>query len=630
MSLVGEGLLVVVFLLCGFAAVFGPIALRLEPETAKKVLFWARRAEVAAACLCIVVLLLLTAAFLMDDFSVAAVGRYSSVALPFFYKLSAVWAGSAGSLVLWSACVFVMFALWLTKSKRPDIRFDAVSLSIGAGLCLGFSALLVFVAKPFASCPVTIDDGAGLNPLLQNFWMISHPPLLFIGYSAFLIPFVIVLAAVLTGRQEDTYLYKQLRRWLLFGICFLGLGIATGARWSYIELGWGGYWAWDPVENASLLPWLVAVAALHSLVGMRLAQRFRLWSAVLAPLPFIMCLVATFITRSGILQSVHVFSQNVMSSALLTFIVCCFLLWLICIIRAAKNAPVSSSRRSALSLDKSKILFWADVVLVLSAVVIGTATFWPVIWKIFTGSNSTVTLTRLFYDRVISFAGIVLASLVGTAALADFQKRNGFMLRVLGCCAAGIVCFGLALQLCSVTLLISLACGICAAATVAVLMKLWLNLKTGGKMGGNIAHLGLLLLVVAAGFSSTERTIRTLLARGNKIALGRYTIIYDSFEHKLFDGITKIGPEIVIRRNGLQKRLWPHNSLYPGGQSTAEVAVHTGLLEDVYVSFDGVAQNGRVRITATLKPLMFWLWFAALLIVAGSALAIFENKRGRI
>jgi len=627
----GEGFLAAIFLLCGFAAVFGLTALKLEIETARKVFYWARRAMFAAVGLSAIVLILLTAAFLTNDFSIAAVSQYSSKELPFFYKLSAVWAGSAGSLLLWSVGVFGLFGLWLAETKINDFRFDTTALSIGSAACLGFSALLVFVSKPFATCPVTLDDGVSLNPLLQNFWMITHPPLLFIGYSAFLIPFVIVLASVFTGRTDCTGLYRQLRRWLLFGICFLGLGIATGAKWSYVELGWGGYWAWDPVENASLLPWLVAVAALHSLVGTRITSKFRLWTVALVPLPFILCLVATFITRSAVLQSVHAFSQNVMFSALLAFISCCFLLWIVCIARAVRAVPaVSPSRTSALSLSKSDLLFWTNVILVSTAVVIGIATFWPIVSRFVARSSSGITPTRLFYDRIISVVGIVLAFLVGLAGLADFQKRNGFILRVLSCCGMGLVCFGLVFWLGREQLLINLAFGICAFSFVAVSMKLWLSLKGFGKVGGNISHLGLLLLVVAVGFSSSEQVVQARLAKEEKITLGSYDITYHSFKHKLVDGVTKVGPEIIIRKKGLEKKLWPHNNLYPTGHSSAEVAVHTGILEDIYISFDSVGWDGRVAIEAKLKPLMLWLWLAALLIVAGLALAILEGKRKRV
>ena len=642
MGYLGEILLAVVFLLCCFAAVFGAAALKLQTETARKALFWARRAALVAAGLSVVALVLLIAAFVGDDFSIAAVGRYSSAKLPFFYKLSAVWAGSAGSLLLWSAGVFALFGLWLAKTETDEVRFASAALSIGSGVCCGFSALLVFVAKPFAGCLMTIDNGAGLNPLLRNLWMVIHPPLLFLGYSAFSIAFVIVLASVFAGRMTDFGFYRQLRRWLLAGICFLGLGIATGARWSYVELGWGGYWAWDPVENASLLPWLVAVAALHSLSGARLAgpvglpeiqspiaDKFRLWTVVLGPVPFILSLVATFITRSGILQSVHSFAGDAMFSALLVFIACCFLLWMACIIRAAKvvSIIVRPAQRIAARLDKGEMLSLSGAVLVLTAVVIATATFWPIVSSAITGSHPGITLRRLFYDRVISGAGIILAFLVGLGALADLQKRHSFTLQLLGCCGVGLVCFELTYRFSEEKLLAGLACGICAFSSVAILIRLLFSLRAGGRIGGQIAHLGLLLLVVSAGFSSNEQSGQTQLAKGGKFILGNYEFVYDSFEHQSSDGLTKVGPEITVRKKGLLKKLWPHNNLYPGGQSTSEVAVHTGLLEDIYISFDGVTMDGRVVVTAKIKPLMLWLWFAVLLIVAGSGLVMLEGRR---
>ena len=627
----GKGLLAVVFLLYGFAAVFGLVALKLETGSAKEVFFRARAAVYAAAGFSVAALGLLTIAFLADDFSIAAVSRHSSTALHFLYKLSAVWAGSAGSLLLWSVGVFILFGLWLIKSDSDNLTFNAIALSIGAGLCLGFSALLVFVVKPFASCTLTVDDGAGLNPLLQNFWNVIHPPLLFVGYSSFSIPFVIVSASVFAGRAQVPAIYRQLRRWLLFGLCFLGLGIATGAKWSYVELGWGGYWAWDPVENASLLPWLVAVAALHSLASMRNAEKVKLWTAALAPGPFILCLFATFITRSGVLQSVHAFGQNIMFSALLTFIGCCCLLWLICIIRAVKgSALISPFQKGAFRLEKSSLLFWANIIFVFTAVVIGTATFWPVIWKVFTNLHSGLALSRAFYDRVISVVGILLAFLVGLSALTDLQKRSGFILKLFVCCSVGLAGFlGCSIYTVRYYCPLCLACGICAFSSVAVLMKLGLNLKAGSKIGGSIAHLGLLLLVVTAGSSSNEQVVQARLLKAEEIALGGYTIVYDAFKRRVIDDVTKVGPEIILRKKGLTKRLWPHNNLYPSGQSTAEVAVHTGLLEDIYISFDSVGWDGRVTIEAKLKPLMVWLWSSFLLIVAGLAWALFEGKRVR-
>ena len=621
----GKGLPAAVLLLCGLVVCFGLVALKLQAERGRKVLLQARRVMFAAVGFVVIALLLLTAAFLTDDFSVAAVAAYSSAGLGFFYKLSAVWAGSAGSLLLWSAMVFVMFGLWLAKMDTDDTRFSAIALAVGAGVCGGFTALLVFVSKPFEGCPVTVDDGVGLNPLLQNFWNIVHPPLLFIGYSAFLIPFVIVLAAVFAGRLKEGVIYRSLRRWLLVGICFLSLGIVTGARWSYLELGWGGYWGWDAVENASLLPWLVGVAALHSLVAVRFGGRFKLWTVVLAPVPFILCLVATFITRSGILASVHSFGDNVMFSALLVFIGCCVLLWAACSIRAFKSISVSGFGQRVGGLDKSEILFWTNVIFIVTAVVIGVATFWPIIWRVVRGLGSSVMLSRAFYDMVSSMAGILLSLLVGLAALEGMKRHSGFVLKILVCYAAGLICFGLVYNS-GQQALMCLVCGVCGFSFAAILIKLEFTLKAGGRIGGTISHFGLLLLVVAAGLSSNERNLQAKVGKGEEIGLGKYTIVYDSFKHKLSGGVTMTGPEIIVRKQGMAKRLWPHSNLYPNGQNTSEVAVHTTLVEDVYIAFDGVVEDGSVLITAKLKPLMLWLWLAFALIAAGPAVALLEGR----
>jgi len=645
MSELGKSLVIAVFLLCTFSTVIG-LAARLimsRVEKAGTVLFWARRLMFIAAAISVVVLILLTVAFLTDDFSIAAVAQYSSAKLPFYYKVSAVWAGSAGSLLLWWVFVLVVFALWQSRlvgiqNLREAPAFQAVALSVGSGICLGFSALLVFIAKPFAAVEFSIDEGMGLNPLLQNFWMVIHPPILFIGYSAFLVPFVATLAYVLSNRENSPLgsgIYRIIRRWLLFGICFLSAGIVTGARWSYVELGWGGYWAHDPVENASILPWFVAVAALHSIAGMRVADKFRLWATALAPLPFILCLVGTFITRSGILSSLHSFDQSVMSSALLVFISCCLLLWFAGSIRAFF---VPAYKKVALPkgqfyLDKSEILLWTNIVLILAAAVVGIATFWPVISRVVGSSKLSFTPTAVFYNRVFTILGIILVFLLGLVSLSDLPRgRSSSTIIVLLSCI-GLVCFGCVFCL-SGQLAISLALGVCAFSYLSILVKLLSGLKPRGTVASRIAHLGLLLLVISVGFSWNEQSVQAQLTKGEKIMLGGYEFVYDSFEHKVAGEVTLVGPQIVVKKNGLQKRLWPHSSIYPGirdeAKSTSEVAVYTGFIEDVYVSFDGVSPDGGVVITAKIKPFMLWLWLAGSLVIFGIALAAFGGKRNHL
>ncbi len=628
MSVLGQVLLAVILSLCGFAVASALLALKLKAESA---IGRARGAMLIAAGLSIAVLVLIIVAFLMDVFSIDIVRRYSSIDLPIYYKLSALWAGSTGSLLLWSVGIFIIFAFWLrTNADRQlafgNLKFNAVALSIGAGICFAFTALLIFFAKPFAVGPVTVDSSIGVNPLLQNFWMFIRQPLLFTGYSAFLIPFVVVLAAVFAGRAGDSEIYCQLKPWLLVGLCFLSAGIAAGARWSYIELGQGSFWAWDPVENVSLLLWFVGVAALHSLIGIRIADKFRFWTITLAPLPFILCLFIAFITRSGIIVSLYSFAGTVSSLVLSVFIVCCFLLWLICIICTVKSGSISLLKTSGFRLDKREALFWANVIFIFTAAAIGVATFWPVIWQAIKSSDLVVTLPPLFYNRIVLVAGIILAFLVGFATLIDLQEHRGFILQLLGSCAAGLLCFGLILRFSQVPLLLTLTCGICAFSLIAVLIKLAINLKQTSQIASGIAHLGLLLLVVAASFSSDKLGVQTALDEKGQFELGKYELFCESFKRESFAGVTKEGPEIVVTKDDLQRKLWPHQCLYPDGRRIAEVAVHMGLFEDIYISFDRLSRAGSVIITVRIKPFMFWLWLAAVLIVAGLALGLSRKK----
>lgn len=621
-GIAGNALLAAVLVLCGCAAVFSLPLLLSNRQGCLKLFFAARRAMFAAIALCAAVLMLLAVAFLTNDFSIAAVAQYSCRSLGFFYKLSAVWAGSAGSLLLWSTALFVMFGIRLSKVAPDQPRFAAGVLFIGAAVCLVFTAIVIFVERPFVFSAVKIDDGAGLNPLLQNFWNIIHPPLLFVGYSALLIPFVLSCVYVLVGKTNRIDIYPVLRRWLLLGLCFLTLGIVTGARWSYLELGWGGYWAWDPVENASLLPWLTALAAVHCLAGVRFSDGFKFWTIVLAPVPFILSLLATFITRSGILASVHSFGESAISYPLLAFIACCFVLWLICVVRAARTYPFGIVQDTTALLSKTHILVWAVVVFVFTAVIIGAATLWPA----FAGLHWPTALTEAFYDKIAAAAGILSAFLIALAALAGIRKRPGFLLKISVCSTAGVTVLAVMYALSTQPFVLCLACAICAFGLPAVFNEALYRIKARFRLGAVLCHIGLLLLVVTAGFSSGQNGIQLPL-RGQKPAqVGQYQLTYQSFEHQLKNGVTQAGPRIVLNNKAFSRTLWPHTNIYGDGQKTSEPAVCIALFEDIYVLFDGVGPEGAMWVTVMLNPLMLWLWVAFALIAGGSAVALVENR----
>ena len=615
MNFSGEHVLSAVLVLCGAAMSLGLVSLAFKEKAAKRLLSLGKAALLFAAAGSAIAILMLARAFLKDDFSIAAVSQYSSRYMPIFYKISAVWAGAAGSLLLWTVLLIVFFALWTIRLGTSEVRFRGAALAIGSAVCLGFAAMLVFVARPFAESAAAVIDGAGMNPLLRNFWMMSHPPLLFIGYSAFLVPFAIVIAAGLTGGM-DGILYKRLRWWLLFGICFLGMGIATGARWSYFVLGWGGYWAWDPVENASLLPWLLALAALHSLVGIGGAEKVRRWTAFLAPVPFILCLVATFVTRSGVLQSVHAFGENVMSRVLLIFIGLCGLLWLAGIVAALKRGTaIAAVPEEKAGLKRSDLLFWANAILIFAAAVIGIATFWPVISRAAENTSMGVALGRGFYDKVISVVGIALALGVGLMAII-----GGFRKRVIGYAIAGLIFAVVVYFFFPGNLLLSLASGICVFSFAAISVR-------GSFRAGDIAHIGLLLLIVSAGFSAMEKGATAQLRKGEAVEFGGYQLGYEFFDHRFDSDITGVGPRIMLQKDGFAKNLWPHNNIYPDGRKTSQAAIYSGLLDDVYVIFEGVEMDGGVSLEIRLKPMMTGLWLGCLLIIGGAGWGFLSKRQ---
>ena len=630
MSAFAEHFLAGISFCCAAAAVLGASALRLKPKRAVQVLVAAKALMYVAAALCVAVLNFFIAAFITDDFSVAAVAKYSSSNLPFIYKVGAVWAGPPGSLLLWAVGAVVLFVLWLVTLRTDGSIFNATAMIVGGVVCLGFLLIVMLVAKPFAASPPTVSDGAGLSPLLQNFWMVVHPPVLLLAYAAFLIPFVVVVASVFGGSTAAGELYLQLRRWLLVGVGFLSMGIVSGARWAYLELGWGGYWAWDPIQNLSLLPLLTAVAALHSINAVQLGDRFRRWTLGLAPVPFVLCLFLSYVGSSDILQSVHAFGRSEVSGGLLSFAVACLLLWLVCLLRAIWTVPIAPDRESIYLLAKAKILLWSNVGFVVTAAAIGVATFSTLILQTITHSTTVRVPTEPFYRIVISAAGVTLVFLVGFYRVADLRQRRGSSRTpTLACCAPAVISFGVLYRLVGLSLLLSFACSLGVFSSVAILIRFYFAVKRREKVGGCVAHMGVVVVLVAAGLSGTEQSVQTQLAKGKKLPLGGWELAYDSFETRSSRGADMAGPHIALSKGRRHITLWPHRNTYPANakiEVKSEAAISTGWFEDVYISYDGPGENEAVVITARIRPFMFWLWLGAGMIVAGSVLAALEGK----
>jgi len=266
----------------------------------------AERAIIASTALIILAALCLVAGFLTDDFRLDYVYHYSSSSQSIEYKIGALWGGQAGSLLLWVLMLSVMASIMVFTNRRKNRALMPYATAVVGVTIMFFMILLNFIELPFATSAMR-PDGVGLNPQLKNYWMMIHPPSLYLGYVGFTIPFAFGIAALATRRTGDIW-FRTTRRWTLFSWFFLGTGILMGSYWAYIELGWGGYWAWDPVENASLMPWLTGTAFLHSIMIQEKKGMLKVWNMLLIILTFCLSIFGTFLTRSGIISSVHAFA----------------------------------------------------------------------------------------------------------------------------------------------------------------------------------------------------------------------------------------------------------------------------------------------------------------------------------
>ncbi len=620
MYIAGQVLLAAIFLLCGLSTVFSLVSQRFEADVSALIFSWARRLVMIAAGLSLIAVLWLWVAFLSDDFSLVIVGENSDYSLAWYYKISALWAGSNGSFALWTTMVLVCLGVWLFHFKPQNSAYAVYSLAVGAAVGMAFSAILFFASNPFTTYPFAIRVGYGLNPLLQNIWMVIHPPLLFLGYSLLLVPFVVSLGIAFSGLAYDVRGYATIRRWLLAGLVFLSLGIFTGMRWSYVELGWGGFWAWDPVENASLLPWLASLAALHSLAGIRHCGRFHIASLVLSGIPFLCSLLATYVTRSGILASVHAYSPSSIGIIFLAFLGFLFLLWVLGIYSACQTPADNLCYGSVKQfLDIRQMLFWSCVLFMTSLGVIAVIMFWPVF-------SAHIVIEPQFYNHFAIFIGMLLVFLIGLNAIRSFREKR-YMIGSLVCCiAAGTLTYLWVFRYFTSARVICIIGGMCGFAFVAIVIRSSLRLFNNPLPGSMLAHLGFILVVLAASLASVQQRVQGVLVQGGSLGIDSFTVTYEQFRYEQPGQIEQIGPILNVQHGNTAIELWPHYNIYSEKKRTSEVGIHTTISKDFYVIFDSLRESHNIVITAIIKPMMLWLWVGLGLIVLGFIRCLSQRK----
>jgi cytochrome c-type biogenesis protein CcmF len=593
-------------------------------------------------------------ALLSHDFSIRYVAENNARGTPLLFTVTGLWAALEGSILLWLLVLggYLTFVAHKFRARASDPLVAWATL-IGLGVALFFFVLVLGPANPFKTLPVTPADGRGPNPLLQNHPLMAfHPPMLYLGYVGFTVPFMFGMAALVTGRFGEGWL-ADTRRATLVAWVFLSAGIVLGAWWSYEVLGWGGYWAWDPVENASLLPWLTATAFIHSVIVQERRGMLRVWNLSLVIATFCLTILGTFLTRSGIINSVHAFTESDIGPWLLAFLGVVaaagigLIAWRGDAMRAAGKIDSPISRESAFLANNLLFAGLAFVVLL--------GTVYPLLAEALQGRQLSVG--EPYFDRMTTPIGLVLLFLMAIAPALPWRATSSDVLRhrllvpawaggltMLAAVALGahgvtdVAAFGLA-AFALAGIIRQFAVGLRARRRANV--ERWIDtlprmIRANPRLyGGLVVHTGIVFIALALAASSTYATKREVrLARGDSTIVAGYRMTYLGREVSATDQKRVVKARVRIERDGHDLGVYaPSVNIFPGSTNAiGSPSVRTGLREDVYltlVSAPSGDATGRVTIGVAVNPMVVWLWIGGGVVVLGTVLALVPGPRRR-
>ncbi len=632
-----------------FAALLGGIVdqvLALQRGRAGHALWWAIAALVGIAS----AVAAMQVALVTHNFSLAYVAQNNATFTPLLYSITGMWSALEGSLLLWSlllTTVTLSVIYYYRKEATDAVVGWATVVLFGVGAF--FMYLLVAPASPFVHNPAHVLQGAGPNALLQNNPLVAvHPPLLYAGFVGFTVPFAFALAMLITGRVQDRWQLEQ-RRWTVLAWGALSLGIILGAWWSYQVLGWGGFWGWDPVENAALLPWLTATAYIHSVIVQDRRGLFRVWNLSLAIATFSLTVLGTFFTRSGVLESVHAFSSSTLGPLLIGFF------FVSVFVGIGLIAWRGDRLRSGVGVDhplSREGLFVANNVLFVGfAIVVLLGTVFPLLYQAVNGAQ--VTVGTPYFASVAAPLSVALLALMAVAPLVGWRTADAQVLwsrlRV-GAWAAlvvvlALVAFGVRRP--TVLLAYFLAAGAAGAALRTLRGVLvaahrrgrWRGALRAPSAGGMVVHLGIVILAlgIVTSTSYTTRAEVTLASGESTVVSGQY--VYFAGFHQVKDALdTSLQLDVKVDHHQLRPAVTVFNGR--GGTTVGTPAIDSNLWRDVYVTFDAlggassrsgaqVEKNlppGSVVLGVTVEPLLAWLWIGGLIVGLGSALSFFRRR----
>ena len=581
----------------------------------------------------------LTYAFVTSDFSLSLVTANSHSLKPMLYKVTGVWGNHEGSMLLWVLIVALFGAAvaWFGANLPDTLR--ARVLAVQAMIGAAFLAFLLFTSNPFLRLAIPPMDGRDLNPLLQDPGLAFHPPFLYLGYVGLSMSFSFAVAALIEGRVDAAW-GRWVRPWTLAAWIFLTIGIALGSWWAYYELGWGGFWFWDPVENASFMPWLVAAALLHSAIVVEKRESLKAWTVLLAIVAFGFSLIGAFITRSGIITSVHAFANDPERGVFLLLILAVFMGGALTLFAARAEVMASRGVFSVVSRESGLVL--NNILLCVAAFVVFIGTIWPLVAEL--AFDRKLSVGAPFFNLAFTPFMVALGVVLPFGAMLPWKRAK------LGRVSRALIP-GAVLALALLVLAWAMQTGRSALGPVGLMLGTWLVAgaavdlwsRTGrgadrlGRLrrlpradwGKAVAHagLGVAMIGIAAMLAWQQEDIR-VVDTGDSVEIAGYTLTLDAVNRVEGPNYISTTGEVTLSRNGREiAQLRPEKRFYPVARMpTTEAAIDNGILRDVYVVIGDPQEAGGWAMRSYYKPLANWIWGGSILMALGGVLSLSDRR----
>lgn len=646
MASLGSFLLLAAFVVCAYAATSSFIGGR---QRSARLIESSIGAFYLLTALMTMASAVIVHAFVTENYSIRYVDRYSDSAQPLFYKLTSYWGGLDGSIMFWVFLLSVFGSIAVATNRERQRELIPYVVTVISCVQLFFLLVMVLNKDPFTTYLTQVPaDGRGLNPLLQNPYMVIHPPSLYIGFVGMTIPFAFGMSALITGHLDDSWL-RAVRRWTMFAWIFLSLGLTLGMIWAYEELGWGGYWGWDPVENAGLLPWFTATAFLHSVMVQERRSMLRVWNVTLVILTFFLTIFGTFMTRSGVVQSVHAFGEDPelammfgIFMAIILIVSFGLVIYRLPLLRSRHELDSWASREAAFLLNNWILLFCAVFILF--------ATMFPTLSEAITGERLTVGPP--FFNKWMLPIGLMLLLLTGVGPLLAWRKStlsnlgNQFLWPITVAFITGGILYALGFRVWSSGVCFVL-CGFVLGtigqefirgtrvrqeATGADVLTSITGIvaRSHRRYGGYIIHVGIVLMFLGFAGEGYKVEEQVLLSPGQQVEVGRFVVrhegisVRDDGQKQMITGRLRVfeeGEEIGM--------MYPARWFFRKHEQepTTEVAIHRTISEDLYIvmaAFDMQDQTASFQVT--VNPLVNWIWFGFGIMALGTVIALLPEQ----